>query len=387
MENQPNLYKNDFLNETHAVYGKDDSVEIEQDAISTFMEKPFNPKEIDIVTQQLSLDNIIKRLKEEEIDLLPDFQRMMDLWDPIKQSRLIESILINFPLPAFYFDGSNPDKWLVVDGLQRLSSIQNFVIKKTLKLQGLEFLTFLEGHNFEQLPRALQRQIEEAQIIAYIIKPGTPAEVKFNIFKRINTGGLILTPQEIRNALNQGFPAHLIAEMAEFTEFKEATQNRIPKKRMLDREFITRFVAFYLYTTEEYKPDLDTFLSKAMGELNNKNADYIDTMKADFKNAMKLAMKIFKKFPFRKVFSRAEKRNPINKALFEVWSVSLAKLSEDERNLAHKKAKDIFIAFKNLMDSDKKFEQSITEATGDKTRVIYRFSEIKKLINICIYND
>ena len=143
-------------------------VEYEDVSSGVLMEKPFNPSKIDITTKHLTIDLLIKRLKADpiEIDLAPAFQRKGDLWDDQKQSQLIESLLIKFPLPAFYFDGSDNNKWLVVDGLQRLSSLRNFVILKKLKLQGLEFLNKLEGDGFDDLPRNLQRQIEEAQITA-----------------------------------------------------------------------------------------------------------------------------------------------------------------------------------------------------------------------------
>ena len=114
----------------------------DEDMGEVIMEEPFNPVLINIETQTPVLYNIISRLKASppEIDLYPDFQRKDNLWDEGKQSRLIESILISFPLPAFYFDGTDDNKWLVVDGLQRLSAIRNFVIDQSLSLKEVEYL-------------------------------------------------------------------------------------------------------------------------------------------------------------------------------------------------------------------------------------------------------
>ncbi len=351
------------------------------------IEKPFNPREINIKSKTMSLDNIIKRIRESEIDMAPDFQRKGDLWTPDKQSRLIESMLIKLPLPAFYFDGTEDEKWLVVDGLQRLSAIKNFVVDESLRLQGLEFLENISGKTFSELPRNYRRMIEETEIVAYIINPGTPADVKFNIFKRINTGGLVLEPQEIRHALNQGIPSKFVAKLARLDSFKEATQNVIATDRMLDREFVTRFLAFYLNGPKGYKPDLDTFMTSSMGQLNNKTNYQLDNIMAAFDKAMKLSKTIFGKWAFRKVYSTEERRKPINKALFEVWSVELANLTMEERERAVFHKKDIFKEFVKLMNNDATFVAAITSATGDKGRVNYRYNKIHEILYKCISND
>lgn len=353
----------------------------------TPIEKPFNPKEINIKTKTMSLDNIIKRIRESEIDMAPDFQRKGDLWTPDKQSRLIESMLIKLPLPAFYFDGTEDDKWLVVDGLQRLSAIKNFVVDETLRLQGLEFLDNISGKTFSELPRNYRRMIEETEIVAYIINPGTPADVKFNIFKRINTGGLVLEPQEIRHALNQGIPSKFVANLANLQSFKDATQNVIATDRMLDREFVTRFLAFYLNGPKGYKPDLDTFMTSSMAQLKVKTNDELNKIQKAFDEAMKLSKIIFGKWAFRKVFSTNERRKPINKALFEVWSVELANLTEEERKRAVLRKQSIFQEFIKLMNSDDTFAAAITSATGDKGRVNYRYDKIHEILYKCISND
>lgn len=359
-------------------YSVEEEVAIEDEKL--IMEDPFNPQDIDIKTKTMSLDNIIKRLKEGEIDMAPDFQRQGNLWTPQKQSQLIESILIKLPLPAFYFDGSDDNKWLIVDGLQRLSAIKNFVVDKSMKLSGLEFLKKLENYTFDDLPRTYQRQIEEAEIMAYIINPGTPEDVKFNIFKRINTGGLVLAAQEIRHALNQGIPAKFVAELANLEEFKKATGWVIATNRMLDREFVTRFISFYINSPADYKPDLDTFMSKSMGQLKDKTQEELATIKQNFIEAMKLASIIFSRWAFRKIYNINSRRKPINKALFEVWSVELAKLSEDERKLAQIRRQEIFDSFIKLMNEDITFGSAITSATGDKNRIKYRFSKIEELL-------
>ncbi|MBN1338822.1 MAG: DUF262 domain-containing protein [Bacteroidales bacterium] len=370
------------INETDMDLFQEITVE-DEDVGTTIMEDPFNPSDIDIDTKSPTLSLLMKRLSTipPEIDLYPDFQRSDDLWNPEKQSRLIESILISFPLPAFYFDGTDDNKWLVVDGLQRLSSLRNFIIDKTLSLKGLEFLKDLETKTFDDLPRPLQRKIEETQIIAYIIKPGTPAKVKYNIFKRINTGGLVLEPQEIRHALNQGRPANFVARLAGLESFKKATGNKISPKKMLDREFVTRFLAFYLNDPEKYVPDLDSYLNKTMSQIYDIPETQLVKSEEDFNAAMILASDIFGDWAFRKTDLYPKRRKPINKALFEVWSVNLARLTGEQKSAIRRSKGVLMSKFVELMKADEKFKRVITSGTGGKYEVLERFGTIKNIIN------
>src|SRR4029077_12590245 len=164
----------------------------------------------------------------------------------------IESVLLRIPLPAFYFDGVDANKWAVIDGLQRLSTLEDFVTKKNFELQGLEYLNSAEGKSFEELPRGMQRDIEETQITLFIIRPETPPEVKFTIFYRINTGGLVLTAQEIRHALFQGDATKLLKTLADSDEFKAATDWGVSDSRMDARECVLRYLAFHLRPYTEY---------------------------------------------------------------------------------------------------------------------------------------
>ncbi|MBF0136115.1 MAG: DUF262 domain-containing protein [Magnetococcales bacterium] len=351
--------------------------------------QPFNPSEIRIETQQMSLDTLVKRIRENEIDLSPDFQRN-EVWKIGAKSRLIESLLIRIPLPAFYMDATNEDKWVVIDGLQRLSTLRDFIIGKqvdgsnnSMKLSGLEFLKDFEDKCFKDLPRNFQRRIEETQVTVYKIEKGTPSGVKFNIFKRINTGGLPLSSQEIRHALNQGPINPLLKEMAESEEFCLAVSDRIKEKeRMADREYVLRFFAFVRNTPESYDnriKDFDTFLSDSMAEINKLTDQERSILKNRFLRAMKIARKIFGPKAFRKQFRGSNKGFPINKSLFEAWSVNLDSLSDDQVQILTDRNNLLNEKFLKIME-EQEFFDSITQGTGSRNRVQLRFRRIREII-------
>ncbi|MFS8071233.1 MAG: DUF262 domain-containing protein, partial [Byssovorax sp.] len=314
----------------HAITDPGESgVEEENDEEGTDeIHSPYDPSKTHIITKPMSVEQLAKRLSYDEIDLAPDFQRKADLWSNEKKSRLIESMLIRIPLPVFYFDATDDTKWLVVDGLQRLSTIRHFMVaedeNQRLQLQGLEYLRQHEKKTFKSLPRDLQRRIEETQIVAHLIQPGTPIEVKYNIFKRINTGGLVLTAQEIRHALYQktGGATHLLRELSDSAEFLKATDNAIDKDRGLGGEFVLRFISFSLTRYDQYtEANMDAFLNRHMKHLNDEGEGPArDDLRRRFYQAMRAAHEIFGKDAFRKRFTENDRRKPINKALFEVWS-------------------------------------------------------------------
>lgn len=375
-KNDLDAIKNEIVTDEHAA-----DVEAEDQESFSEIEVPFDPNKVDIKTKPMSLDLILKRLHRGEIDMDASFQRKAGLWNITKQSRLIESILIKLPLPAFYFDGTDDDKWLVVDGLQRVSSLDNFINKKSFALHKLEFLSQFNGKKFHELPGNLQRRIEEFEITAYIIPPGTPKDLKYNVFKRINTGGLTLTPQEIKNAIYNGVPSNFVKELADLQSFKLATGSSIPEDRMMDREFVTRFLAFYVFTLEDYKSDLDFFLNSALNKLYQLPKNEMEKIEADFNKAMKTAFNLFGEDAFRKRYHTTDKRKPINKALFEVWSVLLSQLSTPQTNKIIQNKEKLKSKLLSLFQNDGDFNLAISSSTGDKSRVKKRFAEIEKIIN------
>ena len=203
----------------------------------------LDSSKIAIVPKTLSVESIVKKIRYEEINLDTEFQRKRSLWKNDVKSQLIESFMVQLPVPPMYFDGKDANSWLVIDGLQRLCTLKEFLLDKTLILSDMEYLADYNGCTFDDLPRIYQRRVEEAQIAFYLILPDTPENVKYSLFKRINTPGLKLEPQEIRHALYQGKATIYLKELAENEIFTTATDGDVLTERMLDREMVLRYLA------------------------------------------------------------------------------------------------------------------------------------------------
>lgn len=361
----------------HDIEVVDDGVELDEDGPNDITEsiRPFDPSKIDITMQPMSLDGLIKRIKNEEINLNTDFQRKGGLWTPKQKSQLIESLLLKIPLPAFYFDSAQEDNWLIIDGLQRISTLKEFVIDKTLKLTGLEFFDDLRGLGYDDLPRTFIRRIEETNIVAFIVRKGTPVNVKYNIFKRINTGGLELAPQEIRHALFFGTATKVCKDFAQLEIFKKATSHSIKEDRMMDQEFVLRFVACCLYGTENYEGIPDNFLNGAMEYLNKVSPAEIEKIKEKFIHVMEISYLVFGKYAFRKLADDGMRR-PINKAIYEAWCKCFYQLTEEECEQMIAKKDKVYTEFLKMC-KDGQFLSLIK--SSDKKSYLLRFMYIENL--------
>lgn len=291
--------------------------------------RPFDPSKINITMKPLTLDALLRRIAHEEIEFDTSFQRKAGLWNKRQKSQLIESIFLRIPLPAFYFDASDEEKWLIIDGLQRVTVLKEFVVEKTLKLQELEFFPELNGCNYDMLPRTFQRRIDETVINVYLVNPSTPENVKFNIFKRINTGGLALEPQEIRNALFQGQATRFLQECSKKECFINATGGSVKSERMMDREFVLRYVSFCYLDLNQYTGNIDEFLNEGMKYLNHINREQLEQIQKEFEFVMESAYKLLGKNSFRKICNDGRRR-PINKVIFESWCYVIRTLSETQ---------------------------------------------------------
>ncbi|MEV5928981.1 GmrSD restriction endonuclease domain-containing protein [Streptomyces sp. GESEQ-13] len=360
------------------------STGIEAEDIGEAGRMPFDPELIDVAPRNPTIDLVLQRLKRGLIDLQPDFQRRSGIWNDTAQSRLIESLLLRIALPTLYVAEEADESWSVVDGVQRLTSIVRFVKPeaaglKPLRLENLEYLTRYDGAGFDDLPGRMQTRILETELSVLLIRKGTPEEARFNIFARINTGGLPLSQQELRHALIPGRARTFLAELAESEEFLDATARSVSPARMAERELCLRFLAFLMTPPERYvTQDFDGFLRKTMHALNAMPDSELTKLQERFRVAMLGCKIFFGDQAFRKQFHGITRRYPINKALFETQAVTMAGCEPNELARLVGRTEALEEKLKNLMD-DPNFFDAISSSTGDADKVNYRFQSMKDL--------
>ncbi|MFI2714204.1 DUF262 domain-containing protein [Micromonospora sp. NPDC018662] len=369
----------------------DDAQDARADQSIDAIHTPFDPERIDVVTRNTTVDLLLSRIRTGRVDLQPDFQRQAGIWKPMAKSRLIESLLLRIPLPTFYAAEGDDEAWAMVDGIQRLTTIAEFIEPKALgrdplRLVNLEYLgEEYDGRTFDELPGRLQTRLRETELIVHLIRRGTPDEVKFNIFARINTGGLPLSRQELRHALIPGRGREILREWAESDLFRSATGDSVRSERMVDREMILRFIAFRLISPYDYDhDDLDRFLRESMRTLNTLPADRVDQLWDEFGLAMIAARNIFGPYAFRKRDrDGGSRRMPINKALFEAISVNLAEIGGPGMATLMERQRKVEKEFIGLM-SDVDFQGAISQGTGDPGKVRLRFAIIREIFESVI---
>lgn len=356
----------------------------------TPIDKPFDPSSLKVEVKNTTVGQLADMLRNKMIDLQPDFQRHGDLWGPSKKSRLIESLILGLPLPSFYFFiDADKEKWVVIDGLQRLSSINSFMVEGSLKLTGLQFLDKThKGKLFGDFSYFEQLEISMRSVTLNIISGASSAEARYIIFQRINSEGTKLTPAEIRNALFHGRSMDLVKRLAESTSFEKATNGKVSKKRLLHYDYVSRFFAFYMQGYDAYLGNnMDLFIGKALEKMNEftSEEEWKNVEKA-FYDSLSLCTSLLGTDAFRQPPTKADsgneaiKFNPISLSLFESMMWSVSQLSESERSKLLERKK-VYVAKYTEMFEDEALRKYLSNGTNSSQSVIYRFMAMQKLVS------
>lgn len=342
----------------------------------------FVPAEVNIKQMPLKVYNLLELLESNKINLETALQFRNKRWSLETQSQLIESLLLKITLPAFYFVASENNNWVVIDGLQRLFTFQNFLLgtgtqHEKKRFEGLQYFKHFNGLTFDELPKQYIRRIKETTLIAFSLEKGMPEEIVFNIFQRINTGSKPQNDQEIRQMLCRGKATALIKELAESGEFFDATRGLLATVHMLDQEYVTRFLAFTeVDYRKEYDGNINSFLIKGLKRINRYDDEHLFRIKNNFKRVMLYCTRIFGKYAFRR-YNKDWRRGPINKAIFEIWAICFTKLTDDQLEMLVTLNELVLEKFQALLQS---VEFARALKSGDRYSLMRRIELTEKLV-------
>jgi Protein of unknown function DUF262 len=328
----------------------------------------FPPAERKVVTQSydLSIQTLKERWENEDL-LLPEIQREY-VWDNPRGSRLIESLLLNIPIPVLYFAETEDAKWEIFDGHQRVRSVVRF-LKNEFRLSSLSVLADFNGRRFHQLPAREQRFLATRMMRAVVISIDSHPTMKFEIFERLNTGAVILNAQELRNSLYRGSFNSMLRSLVKDPTYRECIGTSAPRKRMVDEEFALRFFALSA-NLSGYRPPLKKFLNDYMRGVQNAAEEELEVLRERLLGTVQRINQVWGSSAYKITDrqGRATERAP-NRALFDAQMVAFDLVPASVRIIDQRK--EIIREFAKLYRSEE-FLDSISLATGDRSRTFYR---------------
>jgi hypothetical protein len=326
-----------------------------------------------IRTETRTVFDVVRRIGMGSFVMDPDFQRDF-IWAKDKQSKLIESVLMRIPLPVFYLAEDEQGNMVVVDGLQRLSTFRDFFEKK-LRLK-LPQHPELDKKRFNNLSPKLQNRVEDCNLILYIIDSKVPERARLDIFERVN-GGVPLTRQQMRNCLYMGQATRFLKEEVLSMEFPQATGESLDSSTMRNREFVNRFVAFYLLPLADYKGDMDDFLAAALKKINKMKAEEVAELSRSFRGSLSNNYRVFGKHAFRKHTKDQKDRGILNASLWDVMTTGLAPYASETVDA---RADQLREGFFGLL-ADPMFVTSVTYSPNSTKNVKHRFEAARAMLS------
>jgi hypothetical protein len=318
---------------------------------------------VEALTDQIKGGTIFLRPLSER----PSFQRRY-VWTDVLASRLIESILLNVPIPPCYLSQNEDFELDVIDGQQRLFSIYRF-LDNQFSLIGLEVLTELNKLRFHQIPPRQQRQIKTHTLRCILITNESHPEIKFDVFERLNTNTVPLNAQEIRNCIYRGSLNILLHDVVIYPPWLKIIRKREPDKRMRDEELALRFFAFWIHGVDSYRTPQKHWLNEAAKNGKKYSEPKIAELKAVWNHAIDTSLgwfdhsECFRRLP--SVESRA-----INRALFDLVMLSAANIHHEKALKVRDQVRD---RYEILLRENEEFNDLISRAVDHTKRTKRRF--------------
>jgi uncharacterized protein with ParB-like and HNH nuclease domain len=347
---------------------------VRKDEDYEILDIPPEQRKLHTETYDFSISTIVEYLNEGHI-IIPKFQREF-VWNRAQASRLIESLIIQCPIPVLYLSQTPDEHLSVIDGNQRLNSIKLFLENK-FPLKGLTAYPELEGYKYSELDPRFQRHIINRTLRCIVILKETHPQIKFDVFERLNTGSVKLNAQELRHGLHQGKLMEILEELSQDEIWMEMTGTK-NDKRMKSDELILRFLALY-FNLENYRKPFLGFLNDFSERNRNPSKESLLEMKQVFLQTIHKVSKLFDKYSFKLFDSSLNIKSSFNAALYDAEMIAIAKNNLSIRQIEKiNKPKFLFEASKLFNNKD--FSKYISSGTSDAISVKSRILMFEKLL-------
>ncbi|AZG35779.1 MULTISPECIES: GmrSD restriction endonuclease domain-containing protein [Shewanella] len=334
-----------------------------------------NRRSVAFDSYDITLKQLYDMVLEGMVDIAPEYQRHF-VWDSNRQSALIESLFLGIPIPSLFMASNRDASWEVIDGLQRLTTILNFIgndnelknilIKhEKLKLSGLEKLDSMNGLIYDDLPKSMQFMLQTRPLRITVLNDRSDFNVRYDLFERLNTGGVTLHEQEIRNCVYIGPFNDFIKDLSVNSDFRAVVKMTANAERSGSyEELVLRFFA--------YHEDAEQFVHSVKGFLNEfmekKTESFKDKESKELKKIFQNTFKVLRdNLPDGIV--RGARKNITPVVLYEAISVGCAKAIGSGENYAPEKLEALL--------NDPEVKKSTTGATNSKKMVLKRINIVK----------
>ncbi len=334
---------------------------------------PPEKRKLNTETYDFTVSTINDYIQEEHIKI-PQFQRGY-VWNRSQASRLIESLIIQCPIPVVFLSQNSDETLSVIDGNQRLNSIHLY-LQEDFALQGLTAYPELDGFKFSELDPRFQRHIKNRTIRCIVILKDTHPQIKFDVFERLNTGSVKLNAQELRHGIHHGSLMKLLEKLAKNTLWKELTGIKTDK-RMKREELILRFFAL-TDDWRNYQKPLSSFLSKYSENNREPGEQNLEKMESNFLRCIHVTKELFGAHAFR-TYNRENQNLKFNAALYDAQIVSIYETEMTIQKSRTVEKKRIKKKLDDLIFSED-FSKLISQSTTDRNAVLNRVRKFKEIL-------
>lgn len=350
--------------------------------------KAFNNAQESLVIQHsdFSLETLSRMIDNRIVDLNPHYQRR-NRWTEDKQSKLIESFILNVPVPPIYFSEDDYGVYSVIDGKQRLTSIHEF-LSGSFKLKNLEVFSDLNGLTFHELPNQIKHALSIRPYIRIVtlLKQSDP-NLKYEVFLRLNTGGDALKPQEVRNVAFDGPLNKLLYKLSDNDilkrKLKIVDESSNAFRKMDDLEMILRFFALRTYWESLPNQNISRVLDIFMQQHRNMSIHDIQLLEDDFQHCIEMCEELWQGNAFYRPISPTSYREQMIAPLYDAQMIAVSILVSNGKNTKIRRInkerlqEELF----GLYQNDDQFAKSVTQATNNASNVYYRIRTLQELLN------